>query len=181
MTFMGKSFVKLFQDSSPIKRSLITIILKTCLTNNKERITANKKPISYVYNEKVFNGAIYYKTTSRFSKYPEFWKQATALNSRSINANSKDRQRWNLWENCIKVRKTQWRSYLQTDLQPRNNGLSARICREIFGESCRKSWQESGIQEVVNRSSGWPGGGGTARAADHTNRPPLTTPGNAPN
>lgn len=130
---------------------------------------------------KLLNGAIFYKTASRFSKYPEFWKQAIALNNRSINANSKDRQRWILWENCIKVRKTQWRSYLQTDLQPRNNGLSARICREIFGESCRKSWQESGIREVVKRSSGWPGGGGTARAADHTNRPPLTTPGNAPN
>lgn len=172
--------MKLYQDSSSIKRSQMTIILNTCHTNNKDELppTTNRYP---TYNEKLFNGAIFYKTASRFSKYPEFWKQAIVLNDRSINGSSKDRQRWNLWENCIKVRKTQWRSYLQTDLQPRNNGLSARICREIFGESCRKSWQESGIQEVVKRSSGWPGGGGTARAADHTNRPPLTTPGNAPN
>lgn len=72
MTFMGTSFMKLNQDSSPIKRYQITIILKTCNTNNKERITANNKPLSYVYNEKIFNGGIFYKTASRFSKYPEF-------------------------------------------------------------------------------------------------------------
>lgn len=72
MTFMGKSLMKLYQDSYPIKRSQITHILKTCHTNNKEGITANNKPLSYVYNEKLFNGAIFYKTASRSSKYPEF-------------------------------------------------------------------------------------------------------------
>lgn len=181
MTLMGKSFMKLYQDSSPIIRSQITIILKTCHTNNKQRITANKNRYHTYIMKSSSMVQSFIKLYHGSPNILNFWKHAIALNNRSINANSKDRQRWNLWETCTKVRKTQWRSYLQTDLHPRNNGLSARICREIFGESCRKSWQESGIQEVVKRSSGWPGGGGTARAADHTNCPPLTTPGNAPN